>query len=160
MFHWRYIALPAAILLLSLALTAYFYRLLPGEVAYHFRDGLPDRWMSRGAITAWLLAPQFILTLMAGAIAWGIAMLSLYLRQAPSPWMKRMLTFMGNMFALPQLILGFATLQIFSYNCYQIYFMPLGTFALMVMGLGAVILAVFFTLAIRKVQQSRQESAR
>jgi hypothetical protein len=50
-FRWRYIILPLAILLLSLALTGYFYRLLPGDVAYHSPGGTPDRWMSRGAFS-------------------------------------------------------------------------------------------------------------
>jgi hypothetical protein len=89
-----------------------------------------------------------------------MAKLSLHFRQTPSQWIKRMLALMGNMLALPQIILGFATLQIFSYNCYQIYLMPLWTFALMVMGVGAVILAVFFTMAIRQIRRGSQESTR
>jgi len=156
MFRWRYIALPAAVLLLSLILTAYFYHLLPQEVAYHFKDGSPDRWMSRGAILTWLLTPQFILALLAGAIVWGMAKLSIHFRQTPSHWIERMLAIMGNMIALPQIILGFAMLQIFSYNSYQVYLMPLWTFALMVMGLGGIILAVFFILAIRQVWRGGQ----
>ena len=33
------------------------------EVAYHFTDDMPDRWVSRGAIIAWLIVPQFILAI-------------------------------------------------------------------------------------------------
>ncbi|MFQ5996896.1 MAG: DUF1648 domain-containing protein [Dehalococcoidales bacterium] len=150
-FRWRYIALPVAILLLSLILTAYFYHLLPTEVAYHFKDGSPDKWMSRGAIIAWMLTPQFFLTLLAGAIAWGMTKLSTRFQQAAPRWAEKLLSLMGNMIALPQLILGFAMLDIFSYNAYQIHLMPWWVFALIVMGLGGIILGIFFTLAIRQV---------
>ena len=150
-FRWKYILLPAAILLLALILTGYFYRLLPGEVAYHFKDGLPDKWMSRGAIIAWMLTPQFFLTLLAGATVWGIAKLSSHFQQTASGWIERMLSLMGNMIALPQIILGFAMLDIFSYNAYQIHLMPLWIFALVVMGLGGIILGIFFIQAIRRV---------
>jgi len=150
-FRWRYIILPVAILLLCIILTGYFYRLLPVEVAYHFKDGSPDRWMSRGAIIAWTLTPQFFFTLLAGAIAWGMLKLSTHFQQTESNWVGKMLSLMGNMVALPQIILGFAMLDIFSYNSYQIHLMPLWLFALIVMGLGGIILGIFFTLAIRRV---------
>ncbi len=150
-FRWRYIALPVAILLLSLILTGYFYPLLPDEVAYHFKDGLADKWMNRGAIIAWMLTPQFFLTLLAGAAIWGITKLSRHFQQTASGWVERMLSLMGNMIALPQIILGFALLDIFSYNAYQIHLMPLWVFALIVMGLGGIILGIFFILALRRV---------
>ena len=58
---------------------------------------------------------------------------------------------MGNMIVLPQIILCFAMLDIFSYNSYQIHLMPLWVFALIVMGLGGMALGIFFILAIRGV---------
>ena len=68
-FHWSYIILPVAILLLSILLTAYFYRLLPTEVAYHFKlDGSPDKWLSREITITWALTPQILRTLVSGAI--------------------------------------------------------------------------------------------
>jgi len=155
-FRWRYIGLPVVILLLSLILTAYFYHLLPTEVAHHFQDGSPDKWMSRGAIIAWMLTPQFFLTLLAGAIAWGMTKLSIRFQKTASRWVEKLLLLMGNMIALPQLILGFAMLDIFSYNSYQIHLMPLWVFALIVMGLGGIILGIFFILAIRQVWRTSQ----
>ena len=159
-FRLRYIALPVSVFLLSLILTAYFYHLLPSEVAYHFQDGLPDRWMSRGAIIAWMLTPQFFLALLAGAIIWGITKLSTHFRQTTSRGVERILSLMGNMIVLPQIILGFAMLDIFSYNAYQIHLIPLWVFALIVMGIGGIILGVFFILAIRKVWGTSQGSTR
>jgi len=150
-FRWTYIILPVAILLLSIILIGYFYRLLPVEVAYHFKDGSPDRWMSRSTIIAWTLTPQFFFTLLAGAIVWGILKLSTHFQQTESSWVGKILSLMGNMVALPQIILGFAMLDIFSYNSYQIHLMPLWVFALIVMGLGGIILGIFFIQAIRRV---------
>jgi len=153
-FRWRYIALPVSVFLLSLILTSFFYHLLPGQVAYHFQDGSPDRWMSRGAIIAWMLAPQFFLALLAAAIIRGITKLSTHFRQKASRGLERILSLMGNMIVLPQIILGFAMLYIFSYNAYQIHLMPLWVFALLVMGIGGIILGVFFIHAIRQVRGS------
>ena len=68
-FRWSYIILPLAILFLSIALSAYFYHLLPAEVAYHFSsDGAPDKWTSREMTIVWVLTAQLLLVLLAGAI--------------------------------------------------------------------------------------------
>ncbi len=118
-FHWSYIILPMAILFLSIVLSAYFYHLLPTEVAYHFKlDGSPDKWLSREMIIAWTLMPQILLTLVAGALTWGITKLGILLGQVESAWVKpeKILSLMGNMIVLPQIILCFAMLDIFSYN--------------------------------------------
>ncbi len=107
--------------------------------------------MNRGTIILWMLLPQLSLTMMAGAISWGITKLSVLFRQRESTRIKpeRILLLMGNMVALPQIILCFAMLDIFSYNSYQIHIMPLWVFALIVMGLGGVILGIFFVRAMR-----------
>jgi len=146
-FSWSYILLPLVILLLSVILTAYFYRLLPAEVAYHFApDGSPDRWLSREVITVWFLIPQSILTLAATAIIWGIIRLSTKFQQPEGTGInpKGILLLMGNMIALPQIILGFAMLDIFSYNSYQIHLLPLWVFTLIIMVVGGIILGIFF----------------
>ncbi len=149
-FHWRYILLPVVILLLSIILTAFFYHLLPADVAYHFKsDGSPDRWLSRGAIILWTLLPQLFLTLLAGAITWGITKLGALFGRPESTDIKDIkiegaLSLIGNIFALPQIILCFAMLDIFSYNSYQIHILPLWVFALIIMGLGGIILGIFF----------------
>ena len=153
-FRWRYIVLPLIILLLSVVLVLYFYGKLPAEVAYRFEpDGSPDEWLSRGAIILWALVPQFLLTLLAGAITLGIAKLGVLFRQTTPTGIKleRVLLLMGNMIGLPQVILCFTILDIFSYNSCQIRIMPLWVFALIVMGLGAIILGIFFIQAARQV---------
>ena len=159
-FHWKYIALPVAVFFLSLILTACFYPVLPSEVAYHFKGGIPDKWLSRGAITAWILVPQFLLTLLAGVMVWGISRFSNRFQPTTSRWVGKLFSIMGNMIALPQIILGFAMLDIFSYNSYQTHLMPLWVFAVIVMGLGGTILGIFFILAIRGVLGTTRGSTR
>jgi uncharacterized membrane protein len=149
-FRWRYITLPLVFLSLSIILTAYFYPRLPQDLAYHFKDGLPDRWLSRGAVTAWLLVPQFLLTGLGAAVVLGIMKLGNRSQPATNKRTETMLLLMGNMVALPQLVLAFAMLAIFSYNSYGIYLMPLWVFALIVMGLGGIVLVVIFFLALQQ----------
>jgi uncharacterized membrane protein len=154
-FRWSYIILPLAVLLLTVILAAYFYRLLPLQVGYHFRaDGSPDRWLGRGMILLAMLLPQFFFTLLAGGIAFVVTRLGAIFRsgQPISPKMGGVVSLMSNMVALPQIILGFAMLDIFSYNAYQIHLLPLWVFALIVMLVGGVILGIFFMRAIVSVR--------
>ena len=149
-FRWSYIILPLAILLLSILLTIFFYGRLPAEVAYRFQaDGSPDGWLSRQTITLSLLVPQFILFLVSGGITWGIS--KLFQHRTPDSRINsgRIIALMGNMLALPQIILFFAMLSIFGYNSYRIYLMPLWVFGLIIALLGTVILGIFFRSAIR-----------
>ncbi len=159
-FRWNYIILPVVIFLLSIIITAYFYRLLPDEVAYRFTsDGSPNGWLSRGVIILWALLPQLFLTLLAVAVTWGTTKLGALFSQPESTGIKpeRILLLMGNMMALPQIILCFAMLRIFSYNSYQIRLLPLWIFALIIMGLGGIILGIFFIQAIRQVWEFGKE---
>jgi uncharacterized membrane protein len=157
-FRWSYIILPLAVLLLTVIVAAYFYRLLPPQVGYHFQaDGSPDRWMGRGGFLLAMLLPQFFLALLAGGIAFGITRLgAIFQSQQPvSLKVGGLISLMSNMVALPQIILGFAMLDIFSYNAYQIHLLPLWLFALIVMLVGGVVLGIFF---IRAIQQMRAVS--
>jgi uncharacterized membrane protein len=151
-FRWTYIILPVAILFLSVILAAYFYRLLPPEAAYHLQDGSPDRWMSRSAVIAWLLVPQFVLVLIGLAISGGTTILSRRSWQTENEPVRKVLLITGNMVALPQIILAFAMLDIFLYNAYQIHLLPLWMFVLIIMVLGGIILGIFFIQALGQVR--------
>jgi uncharacterized membrane protein len=154
-FRWSYVILPLAVLLLTVVLAAYFYHLLPPQVGYHFQaDGSPDRWLGRGMLLLAMLLPQFFFTLLAGGIAFVITRLGVIFRsgQPISSQMGGIVSLMSNMVALPQIILGFAMLDIFSYNAYQIHLLPLWVFALIVMLVGGIILGIFFMRAIVPVR--------
>ena len=150
-FHWKYIILPLAVFFLSIILAAYFFRLLPVEVAYYFQDGSPEKWMSRSAIIAWMLIPQFFFLLLSVFIVWGMIKLSARFQQSASAMVEKVLALMGNMVVMPQIILSFAMLDIFSYNAYQTHIMPLWIFALIVMVLGGLVLGIFFVAVIWQV---------
>ena len=157
-FRWRYTALPLAIFILTIALVAFFYRLLPEEVAYHFgSDVSPDKTVARGLIVLWTLLPQFLLTLFALGTVWGITKLGPAFRQMEGFRidLNTMVFAMGNMIALPQAILFFAMLNVFSYNSYETQILPLWVIALIIMALGAVLLGMFFIRAMRQVRESQ-----
>jgi len=162
-FRWSYIILPLVFLSLSIILSAYFYHLLPAEAAYHFKlDGTPDKWLSRQMIIVWALLPQLFLTLMAGAITWGVTKLGYLFRQAESTRLKpeRILSVMGNLVALPQFIVFFAMLDIFIYNKYQIHLMPMWIFLVIILGLLTIALVIFPVLIISRAKRhSRRASS-
>jgi len=155
-FRWSYVILPVAFLILSILLSVYFYYQLPAEVATHFRlDGTPDRWFSRETTLVWVLAPQFFLVLMALALTWGITRLGFLFKPKAGIWLKpeRIILFMGNAIALPQLVLFFAMLDIFSYNSYGRHIIPMWIFLLIILGLATIALVVLLTLAILKARR-------
>jgi len=145
--------LPAVILLLSMILAASFYGRLPPEVAYHFTDGSPDGWMSRGAITAWMLIPQFLLVFIGLVISGGTAILSKRFPDSENTSLTKVLLIMGNMVVLPQIILTFAMLDIFLYNAYQVHLIPLWIFTLIVIVVGGLILGIFLIQALRQFRR-------
>ena len=152
--RWTYIVLPAAFLVLSLVLAAFFYHLLPAQIAYHFHGDTPDRWLSRSAFIGWMIVPQFLFTLLAFATV-RITLLGARYWPADSTPLYRLLPVMGNMLALPQIILFVAMLQFFLYNAYHTRPFPLWIIALIVLLLGGIVLAVFFIRTIRQFR-SRQ----
>jgi uncharacterized membrane protein len=151
-FRWAFIVLPVVLLLLSLVLTAIFYQQLPAQVAYHFQDSSPDKWLSRGAFITWLLIPQVFFTLLAFIVVRLVLLSTRYWPVENAP-MKRILPVMGNMVALPQIILTFTMLDIFLYNAYQVKLVPVWVFALVIMILGVVVLGVFFIQTIRQARR-------
>ena len=146
---------PLAVLLLSIILSAYFYHLLPTEVACHFElDGTPDRWLSREMTMVLVLMPQLFLIFLAGAIAWGVTKLGTLFGQTGSTKIKpeRLISFMGNLVALPQLILCFAMVDIFSYNSYQTHILPMWIFLLAILGLVTIGLGIFWVFIFLKAR--------
>jgi uncharacterized membrane protein len=140
-----YVALPVAILVFSVAISIIFYGQLPEEVAYRFKlDGSPESFLSRGNTVAIMLAVQLLLALGAVGITLVISRLRALTVNRESLWVQPegLLLFMGNMPAIPQLILAFALADIFSYNTYDTHIMPLWLFALVVLVVGAVVIGI------------------
>jgi hypothetical protein len=125
-FRWTYIVLPAALFIISLILTAAFFPQLSEQVAYHFQDGTPDRWLSRGMLVMWMVAPQVFFILLA-FLTVRLILTSARYWPAESSLMRRILPVMGNMLVLPQIVLAFAMLDIYLYNAYQVKLNPSGS---------------------------------
>ena len=154
-FRWKYIVVPLAILLLSIILTACFYHLLPSEVAVHFElDGTPDRWLSREMAIVGVLVSQLLLVLLAGTIVWGITKIVLPSGQTGSAWVKpeRIVSYMGNLIALPQLLVCFAMIDIFSYNSYQTHLIPIWIFLIAILFLATIALGIFVFFAFSRAR--------
>ena len=130
---------------------------MPERAAYPFEDGTPDRWLSRGALIAWLLIPQVFFTLLAYLVV-GVVLLAARYWPADDTIMKRLLPVMGNMTGLPQIILTFAMLDIFLYNAYEVRLIPLWIVAVIIMAAGAAALGVFFFKAIREARRLRAKT--
>ena len=152
-FRWGYIIAPLVVLFLSIILSAYFYHLLPAEVAVYFLpDGTPDRWLSRELTMVMALLPQLFLVMIAAALAWGMTKVASRFWQPGETKinLEAIFSLMGNMIALPQIVFGFAIADIFVYNAYQIHLLPLWIFALIVMAVGGIVIGVVFFRAIRQ----------
>ena len=153
-FRWVAVLLPVIILVLVAAMCAWFAGKLPAQPASSFAaDGTPSAFVSRSTLILWALLPQLLLTLLALMVAWGMTRIGGLLRSTEDSGVKleNLLFIMGNMVALPQLILGFAMLNTFGYNAYQTRIVPLWAVVIIVVIAGAVILGAFFISAIRKI---------
>jgi hypothetical protein len=102
-----------------------------------------------------MLLPQLFFTLLA-FITVRVVLLAARYWPAESRAMHQALLVMGNMVALPQIILTFTMLDIFLYNAYQIRLIPVWVVAVIVMVLGGVVLGLLF---IRLIRESRRQRA-
>jgi len=134
--------------LLTVIVAGIFYPQLPAEVAYHFSGNVPDKVLARGAFIAWMIVPQVFFTIL------GLALTRIMLIGAryapPDTPLVPLLPLMGNMVALPQVILFAAMLQLFLYNAYHTGVIPLWIIALIFLIIGTIILAIYFTRIIRR----------
>ncbi len=154
---------PVIVFLLSIILFAFFYHLLPAEVAIHFdMGGNPDNWLGPEMTGITLLVPQLLFLLMALGIAWGVIRLDRRFSWSENGGVGtgRMVSFMGNILALPQLIILFAMLDILSYNSYQTHILPMWLFLIVVLGLmtaGLMAAGIAFFLKVRKAMSQPEE---
>jgi uncharacterized membrane protein len=157
-FRWSYAAVPLVVLLLLVGLSAYFYHLMPAEVAVRFDNGLAVSWLSRQMTLVLALLPQLLLALIGLALAWVLT--RVVNRSWPTEGTKTnpktIVAIMGNMVALPQIVFGFAMADIFVYNAYQIHLPALWILALIIMVAGGIIIGVVFTRAIRRERAGRR----
>jgi len=156
-FRWSYIVAPVVVFLLSIILFASFYHMLPAEVAVRFDvDGAPEMWLGRVATMLWMLLPQLLLVLLAWGVAWGATRLDTRWGWARGGGVKagRIVSFMGNILALPQLIILFAMVDILSYNSYQTHILPMWIFMIVILGLATIFLAVLAVIIFLRARRT------
>lgn len=152
-FRWSFVVLPITVLVLTVGSIIYFSGKLPDEVVYRFSsDGSPSAWLSRSQVILWALIPQLLLTLLATVIALGTRGVSSLFGQAETAGIKlnTVLMVMSNVVVIPQLVLFFAILNIFSYNSFQTRVSFVWGLTITIIVVGLVLLGIFFARAIQK----------
>lgn len=157
-FRWAYIILPAAVLLIALILAAVFYGRLPPETAYRFSGGVPVSWLDRGGVLAWALGLQLVFVLLSLAITFLVTGASRRMQLTETPLNRRLFAIIGNVTALPQIIIAYAMLDIFLYNIYEKALPSLWVFALAVMLTGGIVLAAVFARAFVQSRKLKTEN--
>jgi len=156
-FRWQYIIGPLIVTGVSTILAAAYYTALPDPSAMHFlTDGAPDKWTNPPLVLVWYLLPQFGLVILAAIVSGSAGFIikaNIQDSSLPIPPHK-IITIMGNMIAVPQLILAFAMLDVFTYNVNGIHLLPVWVFALIVIFIGTVLLGRFFMWALRSSQKT------
>jgi uncharacterized membrane protein len=150
--RWSYFILPVVILLASVVITIYFYGKLPDAVVWRLNSNNSPT-ISRFQIVLWSIVPQVLLTLLAVVIAYATTKISDLFNQAAEAGIKldTVLMVMSNMVVIPQLILIFAMLNIFSYNSSQTHIGFVSWVSLAVIIVGLVFLGIFFVRTLRKM---------
>ena len=126
---------------------------MPAEAAYRFSGDTPTHWAGRGVVTAWIIGLQFVFALLSLIIVYTTALAGRRLQLDESSLNRSLFIVMGNILALPQIILFFASLDIFLYNAHQVKLLPLWVWAVIVMALGVVVLGMYFLRTLRKLRR-------
>lgn len=153
-FKWQYIALPLGLLLVTVIVVAIFYAQLPAQIGYHFQGSEVDRTMAKGTFIMWMVVPHIALVLLAFSIT-RIAMLGARYAPPGETPLLQLLPVMGNMAALPQIVLFIAMLQLFLYNVYNTGIIPLWIITLIIMVAGIVILFIIFRRIIKQFKKKK-----
>jgi len=157
-FRWQYILLPAIFLIISVILTIYFSGKLPFQIAYHFEsDGTPDQWAIKQFFIAIALGIQFILLLISFFIVMGVRR-NRFFTSTNEAGIKpeTMITLMGNLPALIQLILLFEMGDVFSYNALHRHIFPQWLFLIIFLVLAtAAFIAFLIIIGLKAIRQSK-----
>jgi hypothetical protein len=150
--RWSYFFVPLLILLVSVIITIYFYGKLPAAVVWQLNSANSPT-ISRPQIALWAIVPQVLLTLLAVIIAYGATRISDLFKEAAASGIQldSILMVMSNVVVIPQLILTFAMLRIFSYNSFQTDVNFVWWVSLAVIIVGIILLSVFFLRALVKM---------
>lgn len=148
-FEWKYITLPLIIFIISIVIAAMFFFQLPDEVAYRFTSGgAAESWMGKIPITSILLGVQFVIIAMVIIIIKAIVGFGKAIEQtSPNFNPDRFMLLIGNIAALPQLVLAVVMFDIFSFNIIDKHVLSIWVIILVLAISSAVVLTAFFIKA-------------
>ncbi|MEN8614372.1 hypothetical protein ABFB09_03670 [Dehalogenimonas sp. THU2] len=146
-FRLSFIALPLAVLLLTATVAAVFYGRLPDELYYRFDlSGVPSGSLTaKSSLVMMLLGIQAVLTTVACFATLSISRVQLFRDNKDSFWFNpaRLLTLMGNMPALIQLIMAYVLIDSIVYALESSHLMPLWLFSLITLVIGGILIIIF-----------------
>jgi len=146
-FRLSFVALPLIVLLLVVALSAIYYGQLPEQVYYRFDtsgdpSGNPIAKASFIMLMAGIQAALFIAAYIA---TMAIGKVKLFQDNVGNFWFSptRLLTLMGNMPAIIQLIMAYVLVDAIVYAQNASHLMPLWLFAVIVLITGGILILIF-----------------
>ncbi len=138
-------------------MAAAFFAALPSDVAYHFADGTPDRWVNRIVFIAWMIVPNILFTLLAISLIRVVMAWAKYAPPGETP-LNELLSIMGNLLALPQIVMFATMLQLVLYNAYHTGVIPLWILAVVILVIGAVALVYMFMRINRQYRKKKDKT--
>jgi uncharacterized membrane protein len=148
-FEWKYITLPLIIFIISIVIAAMFFFQLPDQVAYRFTSGgAAESWMGKIPLMGILLGVQFVIIIMVIVIIKAIVGFGKAIEQtSPNFNPDRFMLLIGNIAALPQLVLAVIMFDIFSFNVIDKHVLSIWLIILILAISSAVVLTAFFIQA-------------
>jgi hypothetical protein len=101
-----------------------------------------------------MIVPQVFFVILSFTLTRIILLGAKYILTAETP-LASLLPVMGNMMALPQIILFFAMIEIFLYNAYHTGIIPLWIVSVIILVLGGIVLAIYFTRMLRRYRKRK-----
>ena len=139
-FRWLYLAFPLLIFIAAVVTSAVFYGKLPLQTGYRFSHDVAVSEASRGAVLGWGLGLQAFFTLVATMLVLLIISAGKKMNLTQNSVIKTVLGIMGNMLGIPQIIIYYATLDIFLYNVNEKVLPETWIFGIAVLVVGGLII--------------------
>ena len=146
-FRLSFVALPLAVLLLVVGLSAACYGQLPAEVYYRFdTSGAPSGSpIAKTSLVLMMVGIQALLTGMAYIATRSVSNVQLFRDNVDNFWFNptRLLTLMGNMPVIIQAIMAYVLIDAIVYANQADHLMPLWLFAVITLVIGGIIILVY-----------------
>jgi hypothetical protein len=155
-FRWGYVAVPLAVLAVTVGAAVYFYHSLPIRIVFGYGEGgVATRDGGRDLIIAILVVGQVAFAFGSAAVALVVAKIAERVAKGGRAMVaaaQSITSVMSNMVVLPQLILCYLALDILIFNARGVRLPSVLLFTVLVIAVGGAALGV---LLVRAIQQAR-----